>query len=85
MTIDQYLTIADHCKTKIMRKWISRGKNIFKDIQILVFIKTKDTDLLYCNTCGAMPDKVYGSPDPGDPKECLTCFKNNNSANEFFT
>ena len=84
MTIDQYLAIEDKLKPKTMRKWISRAKNIYQDIPIKVYLKIRDVDLLYCSVCGAMPDKVFGTPDPNDPKECLLCFKNNNSANEFF-
>ena len=84
MTIEQFLVIEDRLKPKTMRKWISRSKEQFQDIPVKVYIKTKDTDLLYCNNCGAMPEKVIGTTDPNDAMSCLTCFKHENSANEFF-
>lgn len=84
MTIDQYLAVEDKFKPKTMRKWLSRAKNLFQDISIKVYLKTKDTDLFYCNACGVMPERAYGTANPNDPMECLACFKNNNSANEFF-
>lgn len=84
MTIDQYLAIEDKFKPKTMRRWVSRSKNIFQDIPIRVYMKKKDTDLLYCNPCGAMPERVFGTTDPNDPTECEKCFKNNHSADEFF-
>lgn len=84
MTIDQYLSLADNHKPKTMRRWVSRAKNLFQDIPIKVYAKTKDSDLLYCNSCGSMPEKVYGTPSPSDPTECEKCFKNSCSANEFF-
>ena len=84
MNIDQYLAFEDKFKPKTMRKWISRSKNLFQDIPIRVYFKTKDTDLLYCQTCGAMPDRAFGTDDPSDQMQCEKCFKNNHSSDEFF-
>ena len=85
MTIDQWLAIEEKFRPRTMRKWLSRAKNQSQDIEIEVYSKKKDSDLLYCNSCGAMPDKVFGTTDPSDPMLCLACFKNENSANEFLT
>ena len=83
MTIDQWLAIDEKFRPRLMRKWISRAKDHFQDVPIRVYNKAKDTDTLYCSTCGSMPDKVFGTDNPNDPMECLACFKNSHSADEF--
>lgn len=83
MTIDQWLVIDEKYRPKTMRKWISRAKNIYQDVPVKVWLKTKDTDLLYCGNCGAMPEVAVGTDDRRDDMACLVCFKNTNSANEF--
>lgn len=83
MNIDSWLSIDDKVKPRTMRIWISRAKNLFRDVPIAVHKKVREIDMLYCDGCGAMPDVAYGSDWPTGDMECLKCFKNNHSADEF--
>ena len=85
MTIEAWLSIDEKFKPKTMRVWISRSKNLFQDVQIRVYNKVKDIDSFYCNSCGVMPDKAFGTDNPNDEMECLKCFKEHHSADEFLT
>lgn len=80
MNITQYLAMEDKFKPTKMRLRMSG-----MDIPIKIYSKLRDIDTLYCNCCGAMPDKVYGTDNPNDPTECLKCFTNHHSADEFLT
>jgi len=85
MTIDQWLVSDEKFRPMKMTKWISRTKNEFQIIELKIYKKMKASDLLYCNTCGAMPDTAFGTTDIADPMACLKCFKSANSLNEFLT
>ena len=83
MNIDSWFSIEEKLRPRTIRRWISRSKNQYQDLQVQIYVRVRDIDSLYCNSCGAMPDKAYGTPDPNDPMLCMSCFKNQNSANEF--
>jgi hypothetical protein len=84
MTIEQFIKVVDNKTVRTMRRWISRSKNQFRDEPIVLHKKENENDILYCSTCGVMAEKAFSGGSPQDEKTCIPCFKNQNSANEFF-